>query len=220
MGPFGPPQIQWAPVRTTVIGICGGSGSGKSTLARRLERSLGIANVAMIEFDSYYHDLSHLDPAERAMVNFDHPNALDVDQFCADIATLARGAPVDVPVYDFATHTRSNRSIPIEPRPVIVADGILLLAFIQLVDLIDHAVFLDVPEDVRFARRLARDVRERGREPSAVKRQFEQSVRPMHDLYVQPSAARADQIIVDGPDPGTAAALVTRALGPVAGALA
>jgi len=143
-------------------------------------------------FDEYYHDLVHLSPEQRAAVNFDHPDSLDEVLLIEHLDGLLAGRPVDVPVYDFATHTRTGRTRRVEPRPVVVVDGILVLAVPALRSRLDLAVFVDAPAEVRLARRMYRDVRERGRTTASVRAQFEATVAPMHEAFVDPSAEHAD----------------------------
>ena len=146
----------------------------------------------MLWFDEYYHDLVHLSPDQRATVNFDHPDSLDEELLIEHLDGLLAGRPVDVPVYDFATHTRTGRTRRVEPRPVVVVDGILVLALPDLRGRLDLAVFVDAPAEVRLARRIYRDVRERGRTTASVRAQFEATVAPMHEAFVDPSAEHAD----------------------------
>ncbi len=181
----------------TVWGVCGGTGAGKSTFVAQLIDRLDV-DVAVVPFDAYYHDLAHLPAEERAAANFDHPDSLDYELFVEHLGALRRGEPIDVPRYDFATHSRSGPPTRIEPRPLVIAEGILLLSFPEIGELLDLALFLDVPEDVRFARRLERDVAERGRDPDGVRRQWENTVSPMHDEFVQPCAALADEVVAYG----------------------
>ncbi|RMH75574.1 MAG: uridine kinase, partial [Actinomyces sp.] len=167
---------------STVCGICGGSGAGKTTLTRLLVDRLGPERVSVLAFDAYYHDLSHLSPDERARRNYDHPDSLDHELFVEHLGALRAGAAIEVPVYDFATHTRTGETRRLDPRPVVLVDGILLFAFAGIRDLLDHRIFIDVPADIRLARRIRRDVVERGRRPDDVRRQFARTVAPMHDL--------------------------------------
>jgi len=178
-------------VRSTVLGIAGGSGAGKTTLVEGLVARLG-DRVAVLWFDEYYHDLVDLDPADRAAVNFDHPDSLDGDLLIEHLEGLLAGRPVDVPVYDFSTHTRTGTTRRVEPRPVVVVDGILVLAVAQVRERLDLAVFVDAPEEVRLGRRMERDVRERGRNPDSVRTQFAATVAPMHEAFVAPSVEHAD----------------------------
>ena len=168
-----------------LLGIAGGSCSGKTTFARRLAELLADVGVLMIAFDSYYRPLDHLPLAERHAVNFDHPDSLDGDLLLEHLRALRRGIAIERPIYDFATHARQAGTERGQPMPVVLVDGILLLAFPELVEALDHSVFIDAPEEVRLARRLARDTVERGRSEASVRAQFAATVAPMHDLYVQ-----------------------------------
>ncbi len=180
---------------TTICGISGGSGAGKTTLAVHLIRRLGTNRVSLLAFDDYYRDQSHLSMRERALVNYDHPESLDHELFSRHLTSLRSGRSIDVPHYDFVTHTRTGGSIQVEPRELVVLDGILLLSFPEVRNLIDYAVFIDIPEDIRLERRVRRDVAERGREPDDVRRQFAATVAPMHDRYVQPHRDHADRVV-------------------------
>jgi uridine kinase len=187
---------------TKVVAIAGGSGSGKTTFARRLVTALGAESVAILSQDSYYRDQSARFDGDGGSVNFDHPDALDFELLAEHLIALRRGEPVEVPVYDFASHTRSARTERLEPRPVLLVDGTLVLSQERLLPCFDCSVFLDVPEPVRFERRLRRDVQERGREPEGVRRQFDRQVAPMHDRFVQPSLGRALLVVPHGDDVG------------------
>ena len=178
-----------------VFGICGGSGAGKTTLTGRLLERLGDTDASVLAFDAYYRDLSHLPFAERRQRNYDHPDSLDSELFLEHLDALKRGVSVDVPVYDFSTHTLSGRFERVQAAPLLLVEGILLLALAEAVDRLDYSLFLDVPEEVRLQRRIQRDVAERGRPPDHVRRQFAATVAPMHDAYVQPSRRRADRIV-------------------------
>jgi uridine kinase len=179
-----------------VIGVVGGSGAGKTTLVWGLADRLG-ADVSVLWFDEYYHDLVHLTPDERALVNYDHPDSLDVDLLVSHLDGLLAGRPAEVPVYDFTTHTRTGTTRRVDPRPVIVVDGILVLAFPVIRERLDVSVFVEAPAEVRLARRLDRDVRERGRTPESVRTQFAATVAPMHDAFVSPCRDLAD-LTLDG----------------------
>ena len=179
----------------TVVGLAGGTCSGKSLLASRLRRRLGDDRVAVLPFDAYYRDQSHLTPTERSLVNYDHPDALDVDAFLADLEALVSGREIGVPVYDFATHTRSHEVVTLEPRPIVLTEGILLLMFPRVRAMLHAAIFLDVPSEVRLARRIERDGRERGRDPGDVRRQFGETVEPMYAQYVEPYGVHADPVL-------------------------
>ena len=178
-----------------VFGICGGSGAGKTTLTGRLVERLGATGASVLAFDAYYRDLSHLPFAERRRRNFDHPDSLDSDLFIQHLDALKQGLDVDVPVYDFSTHTLTSRFERVEAAPLLLVEGILLLAFETVAARMDYSIFMDVPADVRLQRRIQRDVAERGRPEDHVRRQFAATVAPMHDGYVQPSRHRADRIV-------------------------
>ena len=179
----------------TVFGICGGSGAGKTTLTRHLVERLGADDVAVLAFDAYYRDQSHLSPADRSLVNYDHPDALDHELFAHHLDELRHGRDVDVPVYDFATHTRTGQHTRVDARPLVVAEGILLFSFPTIAARLDVRVFIDVPETIRLERRLLRDTTERGRRPDDVRRQFAETVAPMHDTHVQPFAGQASRVV-------------------------
>ncbi len=181
-----------------IVGVAGGSGSGKTTIAQAIYEQLGPENVAYIPHDAYYHDLSHLPPEERAKRNFDHPDSLDTALLIEHLQKLKRGEAVDIPVYDFATHTRRPETRHIEPKPIIVVEGILVFVEPKLRDLMDIKIFVDTDADIRFIRRLTRDIRERGRTMESVIRQYLETVRVMHLEFVEPSKRYADIIIPEG----------------------
>lgn len=199
-----------------VLGICGGSCSGKTTLVRHLVDLLQPA-PSVLSFDAYYRPLDHLSFEERCRQNFDHPDSLDDELFLEHLAELKAGRSVREPVYDFARHTRAEEVREVEPTTILVVDGILLGAFPSVLQQLDHLVFLDVPEPVRLARRVARDARERGRSEESVRAQFEQSVAPMHREFVQPAAVLADWLVGSDQDLRQVAtrlsATATRAIG-------
>ena len=183
--------------RPLMIGVVGGSGSGKTTVARSILDFLG-NDAAFIDQDAYYADLAHLPLDRRRQVNFDHPDAFDTDLLVAQLAALAAGEVIAKPTYDYAAHTRASATMRVEPREVIIVDGILLFADERLRRLFDIKVFVDVAEDVRFIRRLQRDVNERGRTMDDVIRQYLTTVRPMHLEFVEPSKRHADIILPEG----------------------
>ena len=178
-----------------VFGICGGSSAGKTTLTRHLLERLDERDVSVLAFDAYYRDLSHLPFTERRRGNFDHPDSLDRDLFLQHLDALRHGIDVDVPIYDFSTHTLTGRFERVEAAPLLLVEGILLLAFEEVLERLDYSIFMDVPEEVRLQRRIHRDVTERGRPEDHVRRQFAATVAPMHDAYVQPSRHQADWIV-------------------------
>jgi uridine kinase len=186
--------------RARCVGICGGSGSGKTTLARLLQKELLPWPAPILGFDRYYRPLEHLPLHERPHVNFDHPDALDYEAFERDLDALCAGSRVSPPGYDFETHSRRPGSLVLEPGPLVIAEGILLLAWPGVVRRLDRIVFLDVPEETRLARRIARDRIERGRDEASVRRQFEASVAPMHERFVQSKIGLAHVIVRHGED--------------------
>lgn len=184
-----------------IIGICGGTGSGKTTIARRIIESVGKENVILIEQDSYYRNLSDMPLDERHQANFDHPDSIDSEMLMNHLKRLKNGDAIEMPVYDFVSHVRSDRSEHLEPKPVVIVEGILIFAEPRILSFLDVRVFVDTPDDVRFIRRLQRDIRERGRTTESVIAQYYATVRPMHFEFVEPSKRNADIIIPEGGDP-------------------
>ncbi|HEX6587822.1 MAG TPA: uridine kinase [Longimicrobiales bacterium] len=183
--------------RPTIIGVAGGSGSGKTTVVREIVRALGPSNVAVIHHDSYYRDQPQTLAPDGA-VNFDHPDALESELLARHMRTLLGGEPVDIPTYDFRTHSRRPETERIEPAPAIIVDGLLIFAEAALRDLMDIKVFVDADADQRLMRRLQRDIKERGRDLDSVLEQYRGTVRPMHLEFVEPSKRWADVIIPRG----------------------
>jgi uridine kinase len=181
-----------------VIGIAGGSGSGKTTVAQEILQRVGPSQIAYLQHDSYYKDLSGLPPTQRAEVNFDHPNSLETELLIRHIESLRDGKPVEVPIYDFATHSRTNQTFTVQPRRVVLVEGILIFAEPELRKLFDVKLFVDTDSDLRFIRRLHRDITERGRTTESVIKQYQSTVRPMHLEFVEPSKRYADVIIPEG----------------------
>jgi uridine kinase len=181
-----------------VIGIAGGSGSGKTTVAQEILQRVGPERIAFLQHDSYYKDLSGLPPAQRAEVNFDHPNSLETDLLIEHVAALRDGKAVDVPIYDFATHSRTDQTFTVQPRGVILVEGILIFTEPALRDMFDVKIFVDTDSDIRFIRRLERDRSERRRTTESVIKQYQSTVRPMHLEFVEPSKRYADVIIPEG----------------------
>ena len=184
--------------RPIIVGVAGGTGSGKTTVVRAIVASLGGESVALLHHDAYYKDQSHLSPAEREQVNYDHPDALENQLLAEHLSRLLDGQPVDCPAYDFVTHTRRAETVRVAPRPVILLEGILILVDAQLRRLLDIKLFVDTDADIRFIRRLRRDLTERGRTLDSVVEQYLESVRPMHLEFVEPSKRYADLIIPEG----------------------
>lgn len=181
-----------------VIGIAGGSGSGKTTVAQEILQRVGPSRIAFLQHDAYYKDLSGLPPAQRAEVNFDHPNSLETDLLIRHIEQLKDGQSVQVPIYDFATHSRTDRTYTVQPRGVILVEGILIFVEPALRDLCNVKIFVDTDADIRLIRRIQRDLAERGRTVEMVVRQYLNTVRPMHLEFVEPSKRYADVIIPEG----------------------
>lgn len=185
-------------MKPLVIGIAGGTGSGKSTVARKVAEALPDASVAFLEMDAYYRDFRHLSLEQLHAVNWDHPDAFDVDLLTEHLAALTRGEPVDMPVYEFATHARSALTRRIDPADVVVIDGILLLADANVRAQCDVKVFVDADPDIRLIRRIRRDTRMRGRTLESVLEQYLTTVQPMHLQFVEPSKRYADVIVTRG----------------------
>jgi uridine kinase len=196
----------------TIVGIAGGTGSGKSTLGRRLVQAIGPEHCALIAQDNYYHDLSHLSVADRAAVNFDHPDSVDHLLLAEHLRALRQGEPAAVPAYDFAHHVRVQAPGPVLPRPVVLVEGILVLVWAEVSRLMDVKIYVDAPSDVRLARRVRRDIVERGREVDGVLAQYLSTVRPMHDRYSGPSVADADLVVPGIGDNEVVVRLLARAL--------
>lgn len=183
-----------------MLGIAGGTGSGKTTIATRIAEAVPSTDVTVIEHDAYYRDLSHLPVPERHAVNFDHPDALDTELLIQQLGALRAGLEIQIPAYDFATHTRRRSAREVRPTPLVVVEGILVLADPRLRDLFDLKIYVDTDADMRLLRRLQRDIEERGRSFDSVRDQYYASVRPMHLQFVEPSKRWADVIVPEGGD--------------------
>ena len=181
-----------------VIGIAGGSGSGKTTVAQEILQRVGPDRIAYIQHDSYYKDLTGLPPTQRAEVNFDHPNSLETELLIAHVEQLKRSQAIEVPIYDFSTHSRTEKTFKVNPRGVIIVEGILIFADATLRELFDVKLFVDTDADIRLIRRMQRDITERGRTAESVIKQYQSTVRPMHLEFVEPSKRYADVIIPEG----------------------
>ncbi|MCC2668381.1 MAG: uridine kinase, partial [Armatimonadetes bacterium] len=178
-------------MKPLLVGIAGGSGSGKTTVVRRIVETLGPERVALLEQDAYYRDGSHLPSETRVARNYDHPDSIEEELLAAHADALRRGEPVESPCYDFVHHIRRPETRRVEPRPCVVVEGILVLACEPLRELLDLRLFVDTDPDLRFIRRLRRDIDERGRTPASVMEQWEATVRPMHLQFVEPSKRHA-----------------------------
>lgn len=185
-------------LRPVVLGVAGGSGSGKSTVVREVCARLGEGMTCVLHHDAYYRDLAHLSFEERSVVNFDHPDSLETQLMADHVHLLLEGAPVAVPTYDFSKHTRTSETRALHPTPVVVLDGILVLADARLRDTMDLKVFVDTEPDIRLLRRIRRDVVKRGRTADSVIAQYEATVRPMHMQFVEPSKRFADLVVPEG----------------------
>ena len=185
-------------MKPITIGVAGGTGSGKTTVALKILERVGFDRVAYLPHDAYYRDASDLPPAERAQLNFDHPDSLDNDLMITHLKQLQAYLPVEIPVYDFKTHSRTAETRRIDPQPVILVEGILIFADKRLRDMMDVKIFVDCDADLRFIRRLQRDIEERERSPESVINQYLRTVRPMHLEFVEPSKRYADVIIPEG----------------------
>jgi uridine kinase len=183
---------------TIVIGIAGGTGSGKTTLANKVIESFAPKEVSILRHDNYYKRHDDMTYDERSRLNYDHPDAFDTELLRYHINELKSGHPIEMPVYDYSVHNRSDETIQVEPAPVIVLEGILIFADMSLCELMDIKVFVDTDADVRILRRITRDVKERGRSLDSVIEQYLTTVKPMHEQFVEPSKRRADIIIPEG----------------------
>ena len=180
-----------------VIGIAGGTGSGKTTLMKRLVERFS-ADVTVLSHDNYYRRRDDMPFEERCKVNYDEPAALETDLMARHLDALRRGQAIDCPVYDFSQHNRSNETVRIEPKRVIIVEGILIFENKQLRDLMDIKIFVDTDADIRLCRRIRRDVRERGRTLESVIEQYQTTVKPMHEKYVEPSKRYAHIVVPEG----------------------
>ncbi len=191
-----------------VIGVAGGSGSGKSTVTREVLASIGPAMAAVVMQDDYYLDQTHLSPQDRRKTNYDHPDAFDWSLMMQHVQALCRGESIEMPVYDFAEHNRSSKTITIKPAPVIVIEGLFALYDADLRKMMSLKIFVDTAPDVRFIRRLQRDIAERGRSTENVVSQYLETVRPMHKQFIEPTKRHAHVILPHGAN-GPAVDIIT-----------
>jgi uridine kinase len=201
-----------------LLGVAGGTGSGKTTVARLILDAVGPERLAFVTQDSYYLDVVWRDGEEPADHNFDHPSAIDTERLEADLLALKRGEAVDAPLYDFVTCTRQKETRRIEPRSVVLVEGILLLAEPRIRALLDFKIFVDTDADVRLTRRIQRDITERGRRIEDILRQYMTTVRPMHLEFVEPSKRWADVIVPEGGENRVALEMVTARIEQLLGA--
>lgn len=185
-------------MKTILIGIAGGTGSGKTTLANKVVESFGSDEVSILRHDNYYKRHDEMTYDERSLLNYDHPDAFDTELLYEHIKMLKSGQAIEMPVYDYTVHNRSDEVIVVNPAPVIVLEGILIFAEPSLCELMDIKVFVDTDADVRILRRILRDVKERERSLDSVISQYLTTVKPMHEQFVEPSKRRADIIIPEG----------------------
>ncbi|MDX1688434.1 MAG: uridine kinase [Candidatus Promineifilaceae bacterium] len=184
--------------KPVVFGVAGGTASGKTTVAERILQGVGASQVAYLAHDAYYKDMSHLPFEERARLNYDHPSSLETDLLVHHVEELLAGRSVRVPIYDFTRHRRTDETTPVSPCPIILVEGILIFTHRRLRQLMDIKVYVDTDPDVRFIRRMLRDMEERGRSLDSIIKQYLETVRPMHQEFVEPSKRYADIIIPEG----------------------
>ncbi len=187
------------PGKPYIIGIGGGTSSGKTTVAKEIIKNIDEESIAYLSYDNYYRDLSNLNPQERSKINFDHPSSLDTDLLINDVKQLINGTTIQTPIYDFVTHTRDQtQSKIITPKKIILIEGILALSNIDLRNLMDIKIFVDTEADERLIRRITRDIKERERKLEDIISQYQATVKPMHQQFIEPSKAYADIIIPSG----------------------
>lgn len=202
--------------RPLVIGIAGGTGSGKSTVAEKLSSAIPSDRCVVIDHDSYYFDQGHLSPQARAEINYDHPSSLESQLLADHLRALRGGESVDVPIYDFVTHTRRREHRRVAPAPVILVEGILVFVDAAVREQMDIKIFVDTDADIRLMRRIRRDLEQRGRTFASVRDQYYATVRPMHLEYVEPSKRWADLIVPEGGDNRVALDVLLGQMGRVA----
>jgi uridine kinase len=203
---------------TIIIGIAGGTASGKTTIAEKLHRKTKkYGSVIIIKLDDYYNDLTDLSMDERRKINYDHPDAYDVKLLCSHLKLLKNGEGINKPVYDFIAHNRSTKTEAIEPSNVIILEGILPLAIPEIRELLDIKIFVDTPDDIRFIRRLQRDINDRGRDINSVINQYLQTVRPMHLQFIEPSKRYANLIVPEGGNNEVAIDVIAAKIGKILG---
>jgi uridine kinase len=202
--------------RPLIVGVAGGTGSGKTTVAHKLAHAMPAGRCVTIEHDAYYIDQGHLPPEERALINYDHPASLESSLLADHLRELRASRAVDVPIYDFATHTRRQERRHVAPAPVVIVEGILVFAEAALRDQMDIKIFVDTDADIRLMRRIRRDLEQRGRTFESVRAQYYATVRPMHIEHVEPSKRWADLIVPEGGDNKVALEVLLGQLGKIA----
>ena len=185
-------------MNTIIIGIAGGTGSGKTTLTEKLRDHFGADEVSVINHDSYYKRHDELPYEERCKLNYDHPDSFDTALMIAHLQELRAGHPVQVPVYDYTIHNRSDKTVTVQPAPVIIVEGILIFENEELRNLMDIRIYVDTDADIRLCRRIKRDVNKRGRTLESVLKQYQDTVKPMHERYVEPSKKYANIVVPEG----------------------
>jgi uridine kinase len=199
----------WPASQPLVIGIGGGSGSGKTTIARSIVEAIGPERVALIQHDAYYHDQTDLPMEERVKVNYDHPDSFETTLLVEHLRELRAGRAIERPIYDFTVYNRSGQTVRVEPKPVVIVEGILVLYEADLRDLMDLKIYVDTDPDLRILRRLERDLKERGRSFDSVHDQYLATVRPMHLQFVEPSKRYADMVIPEGYNTGAVGTVIS-----------
>jgi len=195
-----------------IIGIAGGSGSGKTTISYELRKRVGEHNIAYIPHDAYYRDNQDMTLKERKKINYDHPDSLETELLITHLEDLSKGNYVNIPVYDFSAHSRTDKTIKIHFKPIILIEGILIFVDPKLRCLLDDKVFVDTDPDIRLLRRVRRDIHERGRRVDSILNQYEETVRPMHIKFVEPSKRYADVIVPEGGQNEVALQMITARL--------
>ena len=178
-----------------VIGIAGGTGSGKTTVVNKILQQLNVEGVNVLSQDNYYHDNQHLTLSEREVLNYDHPKSIDFDLLIKHVAALKNGVPIEQPIYSFVTHSRSGDFVSIEPKSVLIVEGILVLTNSELLKEYDLKVFVHADSDERLIRRIRRDTQERGRDLQEVLHRYQTTLKPMHQEFIEPSKNEADLIV-------------------------
>ncbi len=199
----------WPAARPLIIGVGGGSGSGKTTIALSIVEAIGPEHVTLIQHDAYYHDQTDLPLEERVKVNYDHPASFETTLLVRHLRELRADRPVDKPVYDFTVYNRRPETVRVEPRPVVIVEGILVLHEPELRELMDLKIYVDTDPDLRILRRLERDLKERGRSFDSVHDQYLATVRPMHLQFVEPSKRYADMVIPEGYNTGAVSTVIS-----------